>query len=126
LWRHRAKAAKNLANPLWLAPEVMKGGEYTEKCDVYSFGIILWELLTLADPFDEYPVAKGTFMSLLEDEIIGGLRPTIPRTCRSDYRSLVESAWADDPTKRPSFDTIYAKLSEMSTSGKVFATKKAT
>ena len=66
----------------------------------FSFAIILWELLTLAEPFAEYPQAKGPFMTLLEDAIIGGLRPTLPKTCRADYRSLVESAWADDPTKR--------------------------
>jgi hypothetical protein len=91
---------------------------------IYSFAIILWELLTLAEPFAEYPQAKGPFMSLLEDAIIGGLRPTLPKNCRADYRSLVESAWADDPTKRPSFDVIYAKLNDMRESSKVFTNRK--
>ena len=41
---------------------------------VSSFGIIMWELITAADPFDEYAVAHSGFMSLLEDAIIDGLR----------------------------------------------------
>eukprot|EP00026_Physarum_polycephalum_P000223 Phypoly_transcript_00223.p1 GENE.Phypoly_transcript_00223~~Phypoly_transcript_00223.p1 ORF type:complete len:1946 (-),score=272.21 Phypoly_transcript_00223:42-5636(-) len=101
---------ENLANPIWLAPEVMRGGEYTEKCDVYSFGLVMWELLTGAEPFDEYPVAHSGFMSMLEDEIIAGLRPTIPATCNGDYRALIEAAWDDDPEKRPTFAAIHTEL----------------
>jgi len=114
---------ENLANPLWLAPEVMRGGEYTEKCDVYSFGIMLWEILTLKEPYSEYPVAKSTFMSHLEDAIIGGLRPTIPKSCPAEYRFLIESAWADDPSKRPGFDTIYSQLAKMRTVKNTFGKK---
>lgn len=111
----------------------MRGGEYTEKCDVYSFGLIMWELLTGADPFDEYPVAHAGFMSVLEDEIIAGLRyflflfflviyltfnlrPTIPATCNSEYRALISAAWDDDPEKRPTFADIHAELLSIRTS----------
>jgi serine/threonine protein kinase len=40
--------------PLWMAPEVMAGEIFNEKADVYSFGIVLWEILTRLEPF------KGT------------------------------------------------------------------
>jgi hypothetical protein len=37
-------------------------------------------------------------------------RPTIPTTCNSDYRALIEAAWNDDPEKRPTFAAIHAEL----------------
>ncbi|XP_065676899.1 mitogen-activated protein kinase kinase kinase 7 isoform X1 [Hydra vulgaris] len=39
----------------WMAPEVYRGAKYAEKCDVYSFGIILWQMLTRKKPFDGNP-----------------------------------------------------------------------
>jgi len=40
-------------NPIWLAPEIISNQKYTEKADVYSFGIIIWELLARKVPFAE-------------------------------------------------------------------------
>jgi len=40
--------------PLWMAPEVMQFKEFNEKCDVYSFGIVLWEILTRQEPFPHH------------------------------------------------------------------------
>jgi serine/threonine protein kinase len=41
----------------WLAPEVMTSQTYTEKSDVYSFAIILWELATRQEPFANFSVS---------------------------------------------------------------------
>lgn len=54
----------------WLAPEVMKGESYTEKADVFSYGIVLWELLTHEHPYAEHPVSTDTFLSKFEQAII--------------------------------------------------------
>ena len=43
----------NKGSAAWMAPEVFEGSNYSEKCDVFSFGIILWEILTRRRPFDE-------------------------------------------------------------------------
>eukprot|EP01132_Coremiostelium_polycephalum_P000699 gene699-862_t len=106
-----------LSNPIWLSPEIMKGEEYTEKADVYSFGIILWEILTGLQPFDEFPVAHSSFMYQLEDEIINGLRPTIPPNTLESYKTLITDCWQNDPLLRPTFDSILQRLISMKSGG---------
>jgi serine/threonine protein kinase len=73
-------AGRDVFNPNWLAPEAMsKNCEYTEKVDVYPYGIILWELLSCKQPFEEYDF---TFSSQLEDAIVREqLRPTVDPVC---------------------------------------------
>ena len=40
--------------PIWMAPEVLMSQPFNEKVDVYSFGLVLWQILTRTDPFAEY------------------------------------------------------------------------
>lgn len=105
-------SGRDVFNPKWLAPEVMiKGATYTEKADVYSYGIILWELLTLKDPFEEYDF---TFESQLEDAIIkDNLRPSIPKSCPKEWKELMEECWSGNQKNRPSFFSILNKLKEI-------------
>jgi serine/threonine protein kinase len=91
---------RDVANPTWLAPEILKEEEFTEKSDIYSFGIILWELVTRQHPFSEY---NYQFMFELEDIIKTGGRPTIPADVPEDYAVLIRRCWSPDPTERPSF-----------------------
>ncbi|KAK2412627.1 kinase superfamily with octicosapeptide/Phox/Bem1p domain-containing protein [Trifolium repens] len=91
----------------WMAPELLSGKSnmVSEKIDVYSFGIVMWELLTGDEPYADMHCAS----------IIGGivnntLRPQIPTWCDPEWKSLMESCWASDPTERPSFAEISKKL----------------
>ncbi|EFA82412.1 leucine-rich repeat-containing protein [Heterostelium album PN500] len=102
--------SKVVDNPTWLAPEVLKGFEYNEKGDIYSFGMILWELYHLELPFEEYNIK---FMSTLEDNILNGLRPTINPLCNKMYASLITKCWNSDPQYRPSFQTIVKTLDDI-------------
>ncbi|KAA8531326.1 hypothetical protein F0562_006035 [Nyssa sinensis] len=78
----------------WMAPELLnnKNNMVTEKVDVYSFGIVMWELLTGEEPY----------ASLRSEEIIAGiingdLQPEIPSWCDPAWRSLMERCWLADP-----------------------------
>ncbi|XP_042060493.1 uncharacterized protein LOC121804860 [Salvia splendens] len=94
----------------WMAPELLSGKSnmVTEKIDVYSFGIVMWELLTGDEPYTDMHCAS----------IIGGivnntLRPQIPTWCDPEWKLLMESCWGSDPAERPSFSEIAQKLRNM-------------
>ncbi|EGG25213.1 RasGEF domain-containing protein [Cavenderia fasciculata] len=106
-----AALARCVDQPLWLAPEVMASMAYSEPSDVYAFGIILWELYTRAHPYDEFQF--GQWMSKLEDEIIRGLRPTIPTTCPPEYAELIQSCWTHEPNSRPTFTSVVETLTNL-------------
>jgi len=97
---------RSVANPVWLAPEIMKNEDYTEKADVYSYGVILWELSSRAQFFGHLK-----FMSALENSIIEGERPPIGRDVPEEFATLIKRCWDGDPDKRPPFTEIVQILS---------------
>eukprot|EP01094_Clydonella_sp_ATCC50884_P020471 TRINITY_DN4259_c0_g1_i2.p1 TRINITY_DN4259_c0_g1~~TRINITY_DN4259_c0_g1_i2.p1 ORF type:complete len:237 (-),score=40.70 TRINITY_DN4259_c0_g1_i2:40-750(-) len=105
-----ATMTANIGSPMWSAPEVLTQSQYSEKADIFSFAIVLWELLTLGEL---YPGKMG-FQLAIE---VGtqGLRPDIPPNLRERMAStvdLMERCWEDDPHARPAFPEIVATLSE--------------
>ncbi|KAH0791828.1 TKL family protein kinase [Histomonas meleagridis] len=86
----------------WMAPEIlMCSTSYDVAADVYSFGIVLWELLTGEIPYKD--VTTGNLPYLVVQE---GLRPTIPSGTPKDLENLITSCWSQDPKKRPPFSLI--------------------
>merc|ERR1712137_1240732 len=98
---------RSVANPVWLAPEIMKNEEYTEKADVYSYGVMLYELASREDFFGD-----TTFMSQLENRVIEGERPIIPSDTPTEFAELITRCWDGDPEKRPPFYEVVDKLRE--------------
>ncbi|XP_072977341.1 uncharacterized protein [Typha angustifolia] len=95
----------------WMAPELLNGSStrVSEKVDVFSFGIAMWEILTSEEPYANMHCGA----------IIGGilnntLRPPIPERCDSGWRKLMEQCWSADPAVRPSFTEITDRLRSMS------------
>ncbi|GAM23944.1 hypothetical protein SAMD00019534_071190 [Acytostelium subglobosum LB1] len=112
--RHIDKEVKGrkVWNWRWLAPEIIKNMQYTEKIDIYSYSMVIWELITREVPFEEF-FAELKWNNVIEDKIIGGLRPTIPATCPEAMANLMRDCWHDDPKLRPSFADIITALKSM-------------
>jgi serine/threonine protein kinase/WD40 repeat protein/GTPase SAR1 family protein len=96
-------------NPVWTAPEVLRGEPYNENCDVYSFAVILWELLT-AKPF----FGEIRFNSEIEKMVLRGERPKIPVDCPRLYEGLITKCWNDEVAQRVSFAHIVVILGKIS------------
>ncbi|XP_065876580.1 uncharacterized protein [Euphorbia lathyris] len=95
----------------WMAPELLNGSSnrVSEKVDVFSFGISLWEILTGEEPYADLHCGA----------IIGGivkntLRPSIPEWCDPEWRKLMEQCWSPEPEFRPSFTEITKRLRTIS------------
>uniref|UniRef100_A0A0D9WSL3 Protein kinase domain-containing protein n=1 Tax=Leersia perrieri TaxID=77586 RepID=A0A0D9WSL3_9ORYZ len=100
----------------WMAPELLNGSSslVSEKVDVFSFGIVLWELLTGEEPYADlhYGVIIGGIVS-------NTLRPPVPDSCDPEWRSLMEQCWSTEPSERPTFTEIAGRLRSMAASQKV-------
>jgi alpha-tubulin suppressor-like RCC1 family protein len=93
----------------WMAPEVIKGNSYSEKADVFSFGIILHELASRQPPYygiDRKEVAKNVSNK-------ADYRPQISRSFPKEWVDLMVKSWDHNPTKRPSYSEIIDMLSKM-------------
>ncbi|KAL9272013.1 putative serine/threonine-protein kinase SIS8 [Drosera capensis] len=91
----------------WMAPELLNGSsnKVSEKVDVFSFGIVLWEILT-----GEEPYANMHYGAIIGGIVNNTLRPPLPSTCDPEWRRLMEQCWAPNPASRPSFTEIAAQL----------------
>lgn len=113
------KAMTQVGTPMWMAPEIIMGKKYTEKADVYAFGIILWEILTRLEPYEDKEP-----MQIVVEVVNEDLRPTIP----DDFMSsplipLMKDCWHKDPEQRPSFKVINNRLADIVANLKPTASK---
>ncbi|CAA7408611.1 unnamed protein product [Spirodela intermedia] len=85
----------------WNAPEMIKREPYDRKVDVYSFGLLLWEMQTGMVPFKSM-----TMDQVVSDVVLQEMRPAVPAKCVSALEWLIENCWAASPEERPQFSQI--------------------
>jgi len=92
----------DIGTPHWMAPELFESRDYTNKVDVYAFGMLLWEILVGAYPF------KGrTAVQIAYSVCKKGERPKIPKRTPEGLENLIQQCWAQKPEDRPTFHQIY-------------------
>jgi len=95
----------------WMAPEVMDAKPYTHKADVFSYGIVLYEILSRTTPY----------LGMSATQIVAGVlsrreRPDLTKIsddCPIELRDLMIQCWDQDPDQRPDFRDIVQTLTEM-------------
>ncbi|PON93373.1 Serine/threonine protein kinase [Trema orientale] len=95
----------------YMAPEVLNGNPYNRKCDVYSFGICLWEIYCCDMPYPDLSFSEVTSAVVRQN-----LRPEIPRCCPSSLANVMKRCWDANPDKRPEMDEVVSMLEAIDTS----------
>uniref|UniRef100_A0A1A9WCB2 Mitogen-activated protein kinase kinase kinase 7 n=1 Tax=Glossina brevipalpis TaxID=37001 RepID=A0A1A9WCB2_9MUSC len=98
----------NKGSAAWMAPEVFEGSKYTEKCDIFSWGIVLWEVLSRQKPFKD---VDNTYSIMWK--IHKGERPPLIADCPRPIENLMTSCWATRPELRPSMQYVVEVMNEL-------------
>ena len=95
---------KEIGTPNWMAPELMDCNEYTEKIDVYAYGMVICEMINKAIPFGKEKEFE------IRNAVLDGKRPTLNPQTPTKLRKFVEKCWAQKPENRPTFAAIVKEL----------------
>ncbi|XP_038066677.1 angiopoietin-1 receptor-like [Patiria miniata] len=92
----------------WLAIESLTRRVYKSKSDVWSFGILLWEISTYGST--PYP---GIESKSLAERLLDGYRMPKPDNCADEIYNLMLKCWHEVPSERPTFKVLYQALEKM-------------
>ena len=101
--------------PVYIAPEVFHSEVYDCKADIYSLGIMLWEMWYGEQAFAMVPMnTLGAFFAYVD----GGQRPEHVKGCKqppSLWKELMNECWKKNPEERPTAKTCYEKITTLTT-----------
>lgn len=93
-------ASTQVGTPLYLSPQIWMGKSYDSKTDIWSLGVLLYEMCTLNYPF------MGLNMDQLKRAVTKGRYAPIPSYLNSDFSKLISMMLQMDPMRRPSVDEL--------------------
>ena len=103
--KNTMKQSMTGGTPLYMAPELYDNYTYGFKVDVYAFAMLVYEVLSGMEPFEE--VKNPNSIPL---KVCNGARPNIPSFIPTPFKILIKSCWAADPSERYSFNEIVEYL----------------
>jgi serine/threonine protein kinase len=90
----------------YMAPEVIRHESYSSNADVYSFGLVLWQIITREVPFAKLTPIQAAYA------VAEGRRPIIPSDTPRRLKEIILSCWHQDSHRRPSFTYITMALAD--------------
>lgn len=91
--------------PIYIPPESWETNQYSKSGDVYAFGLIVYELMTLEKPF------QGFTITMLYSRVVSnGYRPDFKYEIPDCYQQLIKKCWSQNPDERPTFEDIVNEL----------------
>ena len=107
---HSKSQSKSFGAPIYMAPEVIEGKRYDGKADVFSFGIIMFQIITDTRPYPLFDKGKLTEFKFHKKVVDENYRPTFTVPVKKALKKLIERCWAKDPKIRPTFEEIFNRL----------------
>ncbi|KAH0788959.1 TKL family protein kinase [Histomonas meleagridis] len=95
------KQSKVVGSPVYMAPELLKGEEYNSSTDVYSYGILMCEVISGVPAYEDVRTMGELVMKVSQ-----GVRPNIPGNVPKEFVGLMESCWNEFPENRPRFRDV--------------------
>ncbi|CAF4060085.1 unnamed protein product, partial [Rotaria sp. Silwood1] len=90
----------------WTAPEILRMKKHTDKSDIYSLGIVYWELAANEIPYDGHQNGN------IREFVLSGDRLEIPETTPSSFSMVIQKCWANDPKDRPNCSQLIEIIGE--------------
>lgn len=102
-----------VGTPYWSSPEVLSMAKYSEKADVYSFGVTLWEIVnTHFKKNYEIPYMK-VHPTDVRRSIKNGIILEIPKQCPELLKFILKKCWSIDEKQRPNIQSILKTLTKL-------------
>lgn len=106
--KYVATVTNTAGTPAYQAPEMLRDEPITEKVDVYSFAVLVWEIYTGKLPWSDKSCAQ-----MVHTVAITHSRPPIPAECPKKLADLMNKCWAPQPEARPAFSEVQGMLKEI-------------
>lgn len=104
------QSMSNCGTIAYMSPEVVQSTSFNSKADVYSFGILMYEVVTGSRAYDDLRNGKLHPFTFWQ-KVTQGLRPVFKYPIKKGIREIIESCWSSNPDERPMFKEIFMKLS---------------